>query len=80
MKSKKEDVIQKVQENHIWINAFDCIRPSDELCLRLGRTIISKLKNKDNLISGYIDDNEEYANETDRLIAGEVLYLSISKS
>jgi hypothetical protein len=29
--------------NHIWLNAFCCIRPSDEFLLSVGRTVVAKL-------------------------------------
>lgn len=46
----KDLVFQKSEENHIWINAFSCINPSDEFLANLGRMVLEKLNNKENLI------------------------------
>jgi hypothetical protein len=32
-----------VRSNHIWLNAFSCIRPTDEFCASLGRQILEML-------------------------------------
>lgn len=37
---------------HIWLNGFACIRPSDEFAAGLGRTIISKVMRSDFVTRG----------------------------
>jgi len=75
--SKK--VLQKAQENHIWLNAFDCVRPTPAFCESLGRSIINKLRDEENLIpmSGITSDVEAMR-EIAKLTP--IMYMSINKS
>lgn len=53
----KELVFQKSEENHIWVNAFSCINPSDDFLISLGQMVIDRLNEKDNLIpASYVTD------------------------
>ena len=45
-----EDVLRTAEENHIWLNAFQCIRPSDEFLISVGRSVVDKLNDRANLI------------------------------
>jgi len=75
----QEKVIQSVDENHIWLNAFSCIRPTDKFCADLGRQIISMLNNKENLLpsDGITSDNETIR---DLSMMTMQLYVRINKS
>lgn len=80
-KTTSKDIVETVQTNHIWLNAFQCVNPTDEYLRDIGRSIIDMLSRKDNLLPSYLDDDpqtgsvlEELANIT------PVLYLSINKS
>lgn len=59
-------VAKKAKDNHIWLNAFSCIRPTDEFKIDLANTILAKLNEPDCLL------------KTNTL--SEMLYLSINKS
>ena len=41
-----EDVLKSVKYNHIWLNAFSCINPTEEFKLQLANDILDWL-NKD---------------------------------
>ncbi len=70
---------QKANENHLWINAFHCINPSDDLKIEIGEWVLRKLKEKENLIpSSLITDENETAREIGELTP--ILYLSVNKS
>lgn len=60
-----ENIAEMAEANHIWLNAFDCVRPTDQFKIALADTILNKLNDKENLISDEISD---------------MLYLSINKS
>lgn len=54
----KDLVYQQAEQNHIWLNAFSCINPSDQFLKEVGKMVIDKLKEKDCLIpsSGITSD------------------------
>lgn len=41
------DVRSSTEGNHIWLNAFHCVRPTDEFKLRLADSILRKLNSAD---------------------------------
>lgn len=47
----EEDVISKANDNHIWLNAFACIRPTDDFLMDVGRMILEQLNDPDSLIT-----------------------------
>lgn len=56
-KQYERDVLKSADENHIWINAFTLIRPTDETLLKLGLAVVAMLKDPANLHqseSGYL--------------------------
>jgi len=53
------DVLKAAKENHIWVNAFAMIQPSDEFALLIGRTVLGMLCDEDNCIQADYDDFEE---------------------
>ena len=67
---KKETTLTQVakmaKSNHIWLNAFMCINPSNEFKIQLADNILAKLDEKECLL------------KQDTL--SEMLYLSINKS
>jgi hypothetical protein len=38
------DVMKSVDENYVWINAVNCIRPTDEFLIGIGRTVVNYLR------------------------------------
>lgn len=75
----EKKLINKVKENHIWINAFHCINPTDEFKIHLAEKILQKLNNKDCLMcdSSITSDNKNIR-EISKLTP--ILFLSINKS
>lgn len=35
---------KETMDNHIWINAFSCIKPTDKFLIGLGKEILNKLE------------------------------------
>jgi hypothetical protein len=42
-----EELVKRANENHIWINAFDCINPSPQFLQNIGSLILQKLHTTD---------------------------------
>lgn len=53
-------ILKQSEQNHIWLNAFACIRPTDDFLIELGRKVLDMLNEKDRLIpsSGITSDIE----------------------
>ena len=47
----KDMVFHLSKINHIWLDAFSCVNPSDEFLKDVGRVVLERLNNKDWLIS-----------------------------
>lgn len=37
----------RLSAEHLWLNAFSCIRPTDEFCADVGRQIVQMLNSSD---------------------------------
>lgn len=80
-----EQVLQAVADNHIWLNAFDCINPTPKFCEDLGRDILAMLSGRERLLPKF---NPGLAHETEAVREAlndmanltPMLYLSINKS
>jgi len=68
------EIAGMAETNHIWINAFKLINPSDDFLLDVGRMVVSMLKQKDNLIPARADHDDKLARLTPKL------YLSVNQS
>lgn len=84
-KTTSADIVQMVQDNHIWLNAFNCINPTDEFLMSIGKQVIAMLNRSANLLPMYLDDEPPSETESGKAIQGlseltKVLYLSINKS
>lgn len=80
-----QDVLDMVEDNHIWLNAFSCVDPTPKFCEDLGRQIIQMLWSKENLLPSYNGDiSGEKATTQETLnhfaTLTPTLYLSINKS
>jgi len=42
--------LRSARNNHIWLNAFSCVRPTEEFCAALGRQILDMLNETGNTI------------------------------
>ncbi len=84
MTTTKDQLIEAVNQNHIWINAFELLNPSDDLAKTLGYCIIRWLKEEDNLLPRYTchsDMNDETMALAERLSElTPVLYMSVNAS
>jgi hypothetical protein len=75
----KKKIVEAATGNHIWVNAFSLIRPTDETLLGIGREVVRMLKNEENLLPSY--HGGEDANPIhDLQLLGGMLYLSINQS
>jgi hypothetical protein len=82
-KMTQEDYNKKAAEmaksNHMWISAFACINPTDELKTQIGAWVLKLLRDEDNLMPSESITSE---NKTVRELAEltPVLYLMVNKS
>lgn len=72
--SQCREIAAMAETNHIWLNAFSCIKPTPEFCESVGRTVLAWLDQKDNLMPAGADHESEMAQLT------PMLYLSVNKS
>lgn len=52
----QRDVLKSAQQNHMWINAFSCVRPTDELKMQIGAWVLSQLADPEACIQADFDD------------------------
>ena len=62
-----QNILKKVNDNHIWLNAFSCINPTDDFKKEVGAEVIYMLSQKDRLLKAKNGIND-------------LLYLMINKS
>lgn len=74
----QEQVLKRVQSNHIWVNAFTIIRPSDDTLKAIGREVVEMLKQKENLLPSWNGQTEGEVHALSELTP--VLYLRINAS
>lgn len=46
----ERDVLQAAEENHIWINAFTLVRPTDKTLIEIGRAVVNMLATQEETI------------------------------
>lgn len=66
-----EDLAERAkiaEDNHIWINAFNCINPTDEFKIQIANTILAWLDDKERVIAH------------EKILKQPILYLTINKS
>jgi hypothetical protein len=39
-----EELVRIARDNHVWLNAFSCIRPSPEFLQSIGQIVLDKLE------------------------------------
>ena len=75
----REAVLNAVCKQHIWIDAFSLVRPTDGLFQEIGKTVIDMLRRRENLLPNYLGkDFDGEITELQKLTP--VLYLSINAS
>jgi len=81
----KEQVLEAVEQNHIWINAFSLAEPTDEIARQIGYTVIRWLEDRESLLPKYNGDisggSEAVQEALDRMATlTPVLYMSVNAS
>jgi len=76
----KDDVFNKADKNHIWLNAFDCVNPTPEFCQSVGKQILYMLNERERLIPSYYETAKKNASMNELSHLTPMLYLSINKS
>jgi hypothetical protein len=75
----KAKIIAAAVDNHIWINAFSLIRPTDETLIGIGRAVVQMLQNKDNLLPSYHGEKDSEPIGDLQTLTG-MLYMSVNQS
>ena len=44
------EALAKVRENHVWLNAFQCVRPTEEFEREVGAAVLRMFRDPENLI------------------------------
>ena len=44
---KPEELVEEAKGNHLWLNAFKCIQPTEEFKAQIGGIILEKLNETD---------------------------------
>jgi len=60
-----EELVEEARGNHIWLNAFMCVRPTDDFKKDIGDMILKKL---------------EYTDMRDSLGISKMIILTVNKS
>lgn len=68
------EIAGAAEANHIWINAFSLINPSDDMLMSIGRTVVEMLREKGNLLPARADHDDKLARLT------PTLYMSVNQS
>lgn len=75
----KDAVLKAAQQNHIWVNAFTLINPSDETLQKIGSAVVQMMRQKENLLPNYYGPEMD-GPITDLQKLTPVLYMSINAS
>lgn len=82
-----EDVMEQLSSNHMWVNAFACINPNDELAKQIGYWVLEKLNDRTCAIPAPIkrEDVEQLSPEGRKALMGlnkltPQVYLRFNKS
>lgn len=72
-------ILASVEANHIWLNAMQCVRPTDEFCAQLGRQVIAMAMERNNCLpSQYGGEPNDAVGDMAQLTP--TLYLSVNAS
>lgn len=50
--------MKSAEKNHMWLNAFSCIHPTDEMKIQIGEWVLSRLKDPESCIQANHDDSD----------------------
>lgn len=77
----EQDVLRSAEDNHMWINAFACIRPTAELCEQIGREVLHKLGQQETTIVSSLNREGALMYDMDEKIpAARELVIRFNKS
>lgn len=51
-------ILHSVEKNHMWINAFSLIRPTEETKIAIGEWVIDQLKDSESLVPSFYGDDD----------------------
>lgn len=74
----KEKILKSVSDNHMWINSFQLINPTDEILKQIGSWVIDNLKTKESLLPMLLDGDKDEITEIQKLTP--IFYCSINAS
>jgi hypothetical protein len=75
----KELVFEAAEKNHIWVNAFTLIRPTETTYADIGRAVVQMMQDRENLLPSYTGgDDSDPVHDLSRLTP--TLYMSINAS
>ena len=74
----KDEVLKAATGNHVWIDAFTLINPTDETLLNLGRLVARMVTDRASLLPSFYGSAEGDVSDIQRL--SPTLYLSINAS
>ena len=75
----KAAALKAACNDHIWVNAFTLIRPTEKIYAEIGKLVVDMLKNRENLLPSYTEGPEKKpVSAISRL--SNVLYMSINQS
>ena len=77
-KQLREAALKAACENHIWINAFTLIRPTDETYREIGKMVVGKLRERDALLPSYHPGSEDSEEVSEIARLTRMLYLSVN--
>ena len=73
-----KDILVSVKENHIWLNAFKCIRPTVDFRLKLADTILHWLDDEHYFIYDHQDSKNKALRDLGRLTPQIVIRINKS--
>jgi hypothetical protein len=71
-------VLKNARSNHIWVNAFTLVKPTEQTYANIGRAVVQMMQDKSNLLPSYYGHSEGDVSELQRLTP--TLYMSINAS
>lgn len=75
----RDAVLRAVEQNHIWVDSFSIIRPSDDVLKKIGQAVVNMLRQKDNLLPAYHgEQSDDPVMEIQKLTPCLYLYVNAS--
>ena len=71
-------ILQSVEDNHIWLNALQCINPTDEFCQTVGREVIRMAMDRRICLPSRVGEPEDKVSDLSNLTP--TIYLRVNAS